>query len=112
MLEKLNHWREQKRLISENITKNSTIYKIEEEFNYHRNISKSLQNDYLINKLEKLEILQKLADIKSSNIVRISQNYDLDSDYEDMKYEYGYHINIRNKCNFKKYTNSIILNMA
>lgn len=61
-------------------------------------------------KLEKLDMLRKLAELKDAG-VPISKNYDMDSDYDTMKYEYEMHKSIRAKKNGINWMSSMTLNM-
>ena len=59
--------------------------------------------------LKKLEMLRKLGELAQYG-VKLSQNYNMNSDYFTMKYEYQLHTNIRAKQNFINWTSSIMLN--
>ncbi len=59
--------------------------------------------------LKKLDMLRKLGELAQYG-VKLSQNYNMNSDYFTMKYEYHLHTNIRSKQNFINWTSSIMLN--
>jgi len=59
--------------------------------------------------LKKLDMLRKLGELAQYG-VKLSQNYNMNSDYFTMKYEYELHKNIRAKQNFINWTSSIMLN--
>jgi hypothetical protein len=59
--------------------------------------------------LEKLDILRKLCELKEAG-VNISQNYNMNSDYNMMKYEYELHKGIRSKQNAVNWMSSMSLN--
>lgn len=59
--------------------------------------------------LRKLDMLRKLGELAQYG-VKLSQNYNMNSDYFTMKYEYQLHTNIRAKQNFINWTSSIMLN--
>ena len=59
--------------------------------------------------LRKLDILRKLGELAQYG-VKLSHNYNMNSDYFTMKYEYQLHTNIRSKQNFINWTSSIMLN--
>ena len=59
--------------------------------------------------LKKLEMLRKLGELAQYG-VKLSQNYNMNSDYFTMKYEHQLHTNIRSKQNFINWTSSIMLN--
>jgi hypothetical protein len=59
--------------------------------------------------LKKLDLLRKLGELAQYG-VKLSQNYNMNSDYFTMKYEYQLHTNIRAKQNFINWTSSIMLN--
>jgi hypothetical protein len=59
--------------------------------------------------LKKLDMLRKLGELAQYG-VKLSQNYNMNSDYFTMKYEHELHKNIRAKQNFINWTSSIMLN--
>ena len=59
--------------------------------------------------LKKLDMLRKLGELAQYGVM-LSQNYNMNSDYFTMKYEYQLHTNIRSKQNFINWTSSIMLN--
>ena len=59
--------------------------------------------------LKKLDMLRKLGELAQYG-VKLSQNYNMNSDYFTMKYEYELHKNIRAKQNFINWTSSVMLN--
>ena len=59
--------------------------------------------------LEKLDMLRKLCELKEAG-VNISQNYNMNSDYNMMKYEYELHKGIRSKQNAVNWMSSMSLN--
>ncbi len=54
-------------------------------------------------------MLRKLGELAQYK-VKLSQNYNMNSDYFTMKYEYQLHTNIRAKQNFINWTSSLMLN--
>ncbi len=64
------------------------------------------ENDELL--LKKIEMLQRLGTLANLG-VKLSQNYNLDSDYEEMKYEYELAKSVREKENQKKYLDKFML---
>ncbi len=59
--------------------------------------------------LKRLDMLRKLGELAQYK-VKLSQNYNMNSDYFTMKYEYQLHTNIRAKQNFVNWTSSLMLN--
>lgn len=59
--------------------------------------------------LKRLDMLRKLGELAQYK-VKLSQNYNMNSDYFTMKYEYQLHTNIRSKQNFVNWTSSLMLN--
>lgn len=59
--------------------------------------------------LKKLDMLRKLSELAQAN-VKLSQNYNMNSDYKMMKYEYELHKNIRAKQNGINWMSSMALN--
>ncbi len=55
--------------------------------------------------LKRLDMLRKLGELAQYK-VKLSQNYNMNSDYFTMKYEYQLHTNIRAKQNFVNWTSS------
>lgn len=68
---------------------------------------KPLSQEQLL--LNKLDMLRKLCELKDAG-VHISQNYNLNSDYNMMKYEYELHKSIRSKQNSVNWMSSMTLN--
>lgn len=61
--------------------------------------------------LAKLDMLRKLGELTQYG-VKLSQNYNMKSDYKAMKYEYELHRSIRDKRNGVKWLNSLMLNVC
>ncbi len=61
--------------------------------------------------LAKLDILRKLGDLTRYHNVKLSQNYNMQSDYDAMKYEYELHASIREKHNGVKWMSNMMLNI-
>lgn len=59
--------------------------------------------------LKRLDMLRKLGELAQYK-VKLSQNYNMNSDYFTMKYEHQLHTNIRSKQNFVNWTSSLMLN--
>ena len=59
--------------------------------------------------LKKLDMLRKLGELAQYG-VKLSQNYNMNSDYFAMKYEYELHKNIRAKQNSVNWMSSLMLN--
>ncbi len=59
--------------------------------------------------LKRLDMLRKLGELAQYK-VKLSQNYNMNSDYFTMKYEYQLHTNIRAKQNYINWTSSLMLN--
>ena len=59
--------------------------------------------------LKKLDMLRKLGELAQYG-VKLSQNYNMSSDYFTMKYEYELHKNIRAKQNSVNWMSSLMLN--
>jgi hypothetical protein len=59
--------------------------------------------------LKKLDMLRKLGELAQYG-VKLSQNYNMNSDYFTMKYEYELHKNIRAKQNSVNWMSSLMLN--
>lgn len=59
--------------------------------------------------LKKLDMLRKLGELSQYG-VKLSQNYNMNSDYFTMKYEYELHKNIRAKQNSVNWMSSLMLN--
>jgi hypothetical protein len=59
--------------------------------------------------LRKLDMLRKLCELAQAG-VKLSQNYNMNSDYKTMKYEYELHKNIRSKQNSINWMSSMCLN--
>jgi hypothetical protein len=59
--------------------------------------------------LKKLDMLRKLGELAQYG-VKLSQNYNMNSDYYTMKYEYELHKNIRSKQNSVNWMSSLMLN--
>jgi hypothetical protein len=60
--------------------------------------------------LKKLDMLRKLAELAQAG-VKLSQNYNMQSDYKMMKYEYELHKSVRAKQNGINWMSSMNLNM-
>ncbi len=61
--------------------------------------------------LGKLEMLRKLGEQTQSG-VKLSQNYNMNSDIQAMRYEYELHKSIRDKHNGVRWMNNMMLNMC
>jgi hypothetical protein len=61
--------------------------------------------------LRKLDMLRKLTELANSG-VRLSQNYNMDSDYKTMKYEYTLHKDIRARQNSINWMSNMSLMMV
>lgn len=61
--------------------------------------------------LAKLDMLRKLGELTQYG-VRLSQNYNIKSEYRAMKYEYELHKSIRDKRNGTKWLSNMMLNMC
>jgi len=61
--------------------------------------------------LKKLDMLRKLGELVQ-NGVKLSQNYNMNSDYKAMKYEYELHRGIRDKHNGVKWLSNMMLNIC
>ncbi|QKF93945.1 hypothetical protein QKU48_gp0487 [Fadolivirus algeromassiliense] len=61
--------------------------------------------------LAKLEMLRKLGELTQYG-VKLSQNYNMNSDYKAMKYEYELHRSIRDKHNGTKWLSNLMLNVC
>ena len=61
--------------------------------------------------LAKLDMLRKLGELLQYN-VKLSQNYNMNSDYKAMKYEYELHRSIRDKRNGVKWLSNLMLNVC
>ena len=59
--------------------------------------------------LNKLEMLRKLGELVQHG-VKLSQNYNMNSSYKTMKYEYDLHKSIRDKSNGVKWLSNLMLN--
>lgn len=59
--------------------------------------------------LKRLDMLKKLGYLSTLGI-ELTQNYNINSDYFTMKYEYKLHKDIKEKTNFINWTSSILLN--
>jgi len=73
----------------------------------HKEEEKTKSKEELL--LEKLDMLRKLCELKEAG-VNISQNYNMNSDYNMMKYEYELHKGIRSKQNAVNWMSSMSLN--
>ncbi len=60
--------------------------------------------------LQKLDMLRKLSELAQAG-VKLSQNYNMNSDYKMMKYEYELHKGIRSKQNGINWMSSMMLNV-
>lgn len=61
--------------------------------------------------LGKLEMLRKLGELTQHG-VKLSQNYNMNSDYKAMKYEYELHRSIRDKHNGTRWLSNLMLNVC
>lgn len=61
--------------------------------------------------LRKLDMLRKLGELTQAG-VELSTNYDLDSDYKMMKYEYELHTNIRSKRNALSWMGNMLVGIV
>jgi hypothetical protein len=84
-------------------TKNESKESVPEDYDNYNELSPEQQM------LKKLEMLRKLGELAQYG-VKLSQNYNMNSDYFTMKYEHQLHTNIRAKQNFINWTSSIMLN--
>lgn len=78
----------------------------------HANTDKKSSDDNLTHEeliLKKLDMLRKLGELTNAG-VKLSQNYNLNSDLKMMKYEYELHKNIRSKQNSINWMSSMSLN--
>lgn len=73
-----------------------------EEQKYNETATETVEVNKKLNKkelmLQKLNMLRKLGELKQYG-VQLTQNYNLNSDYEMMEYEYNLHHDIRSKQN-------------
>lgn len=73
-----------------------------EEQKYNETATETIEVNKKLNKkelmLQKLNMLRKLGELKQYG-VQLTQNYNLNSDYEMMEYEYNLHHDIRSKQN-------------
>lgn len=73
-----------------------------EEQKYNETVTETVEVNKKLNKkelmLQKLNMLRKLGELKQYG-VQLTQNYNLNSDYEMMEYEYNLHHDIRSKQN-------------
>ncbi len=89
---------------TENKTANSDSYKE----NKKNTDDENLTQEELF--LRKLDMLRKLSELAQAG-VKLSQNYNMNSDYKIMKYEYELHKGIRAKQNGINWMSSMTLNM-
>lgn len=75
--------------------------------NFHQSEFNSKEDE----SLAKLDILRKLGELTQYG-VKLSQNYNMDSDYKAMKYEYELHKNIREKHNGVKWLSNLLCNIT
>lgn len=61
--------------------------------------------------LRNLDMLRKLGELKSYG-VKLSNNYDINSDYKMMKYEYELHTNIKAKQNTVKWGSNMLVGLV
>lgn len=61
--------------------------------------------------LAKLDMLRKLGELTQHG-VKLSQNYNMKSDYKAMKYEYDLHRSIKDKHNGVKWLSNLLLNVT
>ena len=88
---------------NENNENNENKNFLNEEYDNYNELSPENQM------LKKLDMLRKLGELAQYG-VKLSQNYNMNSDYFTMKYEHELHKNIRAKQNFINWTSSIMLN--
>lgn len=81
----------------------STASSIFEDYDNYNELSSDAQM------LKKLDMLRKLGELAQYG-VKLSQNYNMNSDYFTMKYEYELHKNIRAKQNSVNWMSSLMLN--
>ena len=62
--------------------------------------------------LAKLDMLRKLGELAQQYGVKLSQNYNMNSDYKAMKYEFELHKSIRDKHNGVKWLSNMMLNIC
>jgi hypothetical protein len=91
------------------------------EDNYHQNMNyqENINQEYSSNNpikeskedkmLKKLDMLRKLGELAQYG-VKLSQNYNINSDYDTMKYEYELHRSIRAKRNGVNWMSSMMMN--
>jgi len=75
--------------------------------NYNNNNSYQEENEDMM--LKKLNMLRKLGELTQYG-VKLSQNYNMNSDYQAMEYEYELHKGIRAKRNSINWMSSMMLN--
>ena len=79
-----------------------------DNYNYHEdNLPKKESKEELI--LKKLDMLRKLGELAQYG-VKLSQNYNINSDFDTMKYEYELHRSIRAKRNGVNWMSSMMMN--
>ena len=90
---------------SYNYTEDNKNYNSENNNNYENNKTESKEESML----KKLDMLRKLGELSQYG-VKLSQNYNMNSDFETMKYEYELHKNIRAKRNAVNWMSSMMMN--
>lgn len=108
--------KEKERNNSEHYTDNRSDVKNTEKQESNSNTNKDTNKDDDANlspeelMLRKLDMLRKLSELAQAG-VKLSQNYNMNSDYKMMKYEYELHKGIRAKQNGVNWMSSMSLNM-
>lgn len=87
MLRKLGELAEEGVKISQNYNMNSDYGAMKFEYDLHKKVRESRHRL----KLDKMEMLMKLADLQKRGI-KLSQEYDMNSFYDEMKIEYEFYI--------------------
>lgn len=62
-------------------------------------------------RVKKMDMIRKLGELMIQG-VKISQNYNIDSDYKTMKYEYDLHCNIRSKKNTVEWMSNMMIGIV
>jgi hypothetical protein len=99
---------------------------VDEKINYQNNqpgskndasihIQESKVNQYYMldekqKRLKRLEVYSQLMTLKTKHGIKLSKEYTINSDYEEMEFERDYHYNQRNKVNGVNLTKSFLLN--
>lgn len=82
-----------------------------EEKEYDENDESTWSKDELL--LKKLEIMRKLGELVAhGSVKKLSQNYNLNSDYKTMKFEYDLHSGIRAKKNAVEWMSGMMIGIV